>query len=350
MNQSETSSEYDRELSQYPRYADFLRRRKWAIVAICIIVILVLAVMAWVGLAPASSGGNGGQVMFMVTPGESFSQIAHALDAAHLLRSRFAFEAAAFLSGAAFHVQSGTYRLSPMMAAPAILKELLRGASEITVTIPEGSNIYEIDKMLADAGIITRGALINFKSDGNLEGMLFPDTYQFFEESDIATVVQKFLDNFNEKAKPLLSADPEHAEHDLILASIVEREVSDPHDEGIVAGIVEKRLAAGMRLQMDTTVCYAKQMTMPADIVDCSTLTRIDFTADSPYDSDYNTYLYVGLPPGPIGNPGIAAITAATHPISSSYWYYVSDPATGKVVYAVTLAEQEANIAKYLGN
>lgn len=350
MDPQETSSEYDREFPPYPRYADFLQRKKWTIVTMCAVILLVFAGAIWVGLSPASAHGNVTKTTVTITEGESFSEIAHALDAAHLLRSRLAFEAAALVSGAAFHMQSGVYLLSPAMSAPAILRELSNGVPEITVTIPEGSNIYEIDKALADAGVIPRGALINFKNDGNLEGMLFPDTYQFFEGSNILVVVQKFLDNFNAKAGPLLAADSKHAEQDLTLASIVEREAPDPHDESIIAGIIEKRIAAGMRLQMDTTVCYAEQMTLPADIVDCSTLTHIDFTAASPYNSDYNTYLYAGLPPGPIGNPGISAITAALRPVSSPYWYYVNDPATGKVIYAVTLAEQEANIAKYLGN
>ena len=280
----------------------------------------------------------------MVAHGQGFLEVAKTLDAAHLLRSRLAFEFAAFLSGAAFHVQSGTYHLSPAMSAPAILRELSSGAPAITVTIPEGSDIYGIDKTLADAGVTNRGDLIAFKADGNLEGKLFPDTYQFFAGSNIADVTQKFLDNFNEKAEPLLAADEKNAERDLTLASVIQKEAPDQQDKSIIAGIIIKRMAAGMRLQIDATVCYAKQIVSTSEIVDCSALTRNDFSPSSPYDSGYNTYLHAGLPPGPIGNPGITAITAALHPISSSYLYYISDPATGKIIYAATLAAQEANI------
>ncbi len=236
------------------------------------------------------------------------------------------------------------------MSGGAILRALSSGTPTVTVTIPEGFTIYEIDKALADAGVITRGDLINFAGDGNLEGNFFPDTYQFFEGSDVSVVVKKFLDNFNEKAAQLFAADPKHEEQDLTLASILEKEARDPHDQSIIAGIILKRMADGMRLQLDPTVCYAKQIALPSEILDCSTLTRVDFTANSPYDGAYNTYIHAGLPPGPIGNPGIAAITAALYPIRSPYWYYLSDPTTGKIIYAATLAEQNANIKKYLGN
>jgi len=309
--------------------------------------ILVVGLIFWIGLSPVDS--TGGQAMITVVRGEGFLETARALDTAHLLRSRFLFEAAAFISGKAFHVQSGTYQLSQAMSGAAILRKLSSGVSIITLTIPEGANIYEIDKQLADAGVIHRGDLINFTGDGNLEGKLFPDTYQFFEESDIASVVQKFLDNFNEKAAPLLPSDSKNAEQDLTVASIIEKEAPDPHDESIITGIILKRITDGMRLQLDPTVCYAEQIMTPSVVVDCSMLTRVDFTAASPYDSDYNTYLHAGLPPGPIGNPGIAAIMAATHPASSSYLYYISDPTTEMIYYAATLPEQESNIKKYLG-
>jgi UPF0755 protein len=333
-----------------PRPAVFLRRGKWVVFGIAAAVIVILAALIVIGLSPANST-NGQRITVEISKGQGFFEIAASVSNAHLVRSKFLFETAAFISGAAFHVQSGTYRLSPAMSVPEILRALTGGAPTVAVTIPEGSNIYEIDKILADAGVIQRGDLVNFKSDGDLEGKLFPDTYQFYEGSDVADIVQRFLDDFNEKAAPLLAADQKNADQDLVLASILEKEAPpDPQDQSLIAGIIKRRLADGMRLQVDATVCYAEQITKPTNIVDCSTLTRVDFTPDSPYNSDYNTYLHAGLPPGPIGNPGIATITAALHPASSPYLYYMSDPTTGKVIYAVTLAEQEANIKKYLGN
>ena len=218
------------------------------------------------------------------------------------------------------------------------------------MTIPEGSNLYQIDAILADALVIRRGDLINFATGSaaasgtgavNPEGKLFPDTYRFYPDTDVKDVVQEMLDKFNDKAAPLLAAEGADATSDLIMASIVEKEVSNPDDQKIVAGILWKRISAGMPLQADATVCYAMQQTAPLSAPPCSTL-------DLKINSPYNTYLYKGLPPGPIGNPGISAIQAAIHPERSPYWFYLSDPKTGKTIFSKTLDEQHQNTVKYL--
>ena len=213
------------------------------------------------------------------------------------------------------------------------------------VTIPEGFNVYQIDKALSDALVVRSGDFVAYASEHNVEGFLFPDTYQFASGENASSVAQTFVDNFNRKAQPLFasSAAPNEGKT-LILASILEKEVQSAADQHIVAGILEKRLAAGMPLDVDATVCYAKQVKNPTTLVNCASLAPADFKLDSPY----NTYLYRGLPPGPIGNPGTSSIEAAQNPKISQYWYYLSDPATGKTIYAATLAGQEANQAKYL--
>jgi UPF0755 protein len=128
-----------------------------------------------------------------------------------------------------------------------------------------------------------------------------------------------------------------------VLASLVEREVPLAEDQRRVAGILEKRLAVGMPLQVDATICHIKKIRAGSS-VGCYPLSPLDFAVDSPY----NTYLHMGLPPQPIGNPGIQAIMAVLDPLPSRYWYYLSDPATGKTVWSETLDEQEANRVKYL--
>jgi UPF0755 protein len=224
---------------------------------------------------------------------------------------------------------------------------------EVSVTIPEGSTINDIDRILSDNTVLARGDFMNATSVQNLEGRLFPDTYDFFTSSTPEAVVQKMTDNFNLKAEPLLATAGTNASSDLIIASILEKEVATSTDWAIVAGILEKRLAIGMPLDVDATICYIKDQeeaqknlslfatsTLPAPCV----LTAADLKIDSPY----NTYLYKGLPPAPIDNPGLATIEAALHPATSSYLYYLTDPKTGKTMYAVTLAQQEANQKKYL--
>ncbi|HVO28532.1 MAG TPA: endolytic transglycosylase MltG [Candidatus Paceibacterota bacterium] len=216
---------------------------------------------------------------------------------------------------------------------------------EVLVTIPEGSTVYDIDRILAQAGVIRPGDLAQASSAPALEGRLFPDTYYFYASSTADAVVRKMVDDFDAKAGPLLEADGANAGRDLIVASLVQKEVASSTDQRLVAGIIDKRLAAGMYLDIDATICYAKEVAAPASTSGCYPLSADDLRIDSPY----NTYTHTGLPPGPIGNPGLAAIEAALDPASSSYWYYLSDPKTGATIYAVTLAEQNANRAKYLG-
>jgi UPF0755 protein len=282
--------------------------------------------------------------IFQISPGEGSRQIAASLEDDHIIRSAISFDIFSLLDGKSFKLKPGLYRLDPGMDVPTVVSAISgSGAGEAMVTIPEGSNIYDIDRILSAALVIHSGALIDFTSDGNLEGKLFPDTYQFYTNANVQDVVQELMDTFNEKAQPLFTADPGNEEKDLIIASILEKEVPDLPDQEIVAGIILKRLATGIPLDIDATVCYAKFQENPTSTAGCS-LTPLDFKIDSPY----NTYLYKGLPPGPIGNPGISAITAALDPQSSSYLYYLSDPKTGKTIFAKTLDEQNENKVKYL--
>ena len=253
-------------------------------------------------LGPANAV-SGAPIVFEVSQGESFRNIANALYAEHLVKSEATFEAFSVIDYAqAFHLQPGLYQLSATMSSPQILTKLADTANRaVTVTIPEGDNIYEIDNILADALVIQRGDLIHFKTDGGLEGMLFPDTYAFFPGSSVQDVVDKFLQDFRVKAAPLLAYNQVDAQKNLIIASILEKEVPDEKDQEIVAGIIAKRLAAHMPLDMDATICYAKQQASPTSTAGCYPITVQDKEVNSPY----NSYLRTGLPPTPIGNPGI---------------------------------------------
>ena len=331
--------------------------RSRIIAAVAVLFVFFAGLLFFHELAPANAADTA-TVVFEVQQGESFRAIADNLSVARLIRSSKAFDLFALLGGRALALKPGLYRLDPAMSTSQILNVLSAGnANEVTVTIPEGSNIYEIDAILSAALVIRPGELVNFHGDGALEGKLFPDTYEFYTDSNASSVVQEFIADFNNKALPLLDAQPKNIEQNLILASILEKEVPTS-DQQIVAGILIKRLAAGIPLDVDATVCYAKLLVSqsssnqsPSSQVSqspsngvCQQLTAIDFKIDSPY----NSYLYRGLPPGPIGNPGVSAITAALHPVSSPYWYYLSDPKTGKTIFAKTLDEQNQNRVKYL--
>jgi len=354
-------------------------------VALFIVIGITVAAIWFVHELSPAGVSSAPQMVFEITQGEGFREVASSLQNEHLIRSATAFDIFALFGGHALTLKPGLYRLSASMTTNEILNIISGGnAATAMVTIPEGSNIFEIDAILSKALVIHSGDLVRLQASdvatggngsgngknstsSNLEGKLFPDTYEFYTNADVKDVVGEMLDNFNAKAQPLLAigattAAGKNATNTIILASILEKEVPDQTDQEIVAGIILKRIAAKMPLDIDATVCYAKLLAENgvvngatsgavvgtgnggAMVTGCPSLTALDFKVKSPY----NSYLYGGLPPGPIGNPGLSAITAALHPQSSPYWYYLSDPKTGKTVFAKTLDEQTQNRVKYL--
>ncbi|MBI4094218.1 MAG: endolytic transglycosylase MltG, partial [Candidatus Liptonbacteria bacterium] len=258
------------------------------------------------------------------------------------------FKVYAFFRGLARDLKPGAYELNPAMSGGEILRVLVHADRRaVTIRVPEGSSSYAIDTLLSDAGVLPRGSFAAQAAREKLEGKLFPDTYRLFTRSTPSEVADVFLENFDEKAMPALPRDPEAAHRALVLASLVEREVPDFEERRLVAGIFLKRLEQRVPLQVDASFCYIKEQRAflaGARPGSCLPLTELDLKVDSPY----NTYLYRGLPPGPIGSPGRGALEAVLSPRRSSYWYYLSDPASKKTIFAVTLDEHAKNKLRYL--
>lgn len=321
---------------------------KKAIIGCSVLVILVAAFSFFLyDLGPVNAAGSATGQVFEIQQGDGFRAIANNLYQAKLIKSPLAFEFFSLFGGRALTMKPGLYRLNPAMDVSDIVQTIAgNAAGSVTVVIPEGSNVYQIDKILSDALVIHPGDLVtaNANASGTLEGMLFPDTYNFYTDANVEDVIKELVDNFNMKAGPLLANAGKNEEQDLILASIIDKEVPDVADQEIVAGILLKRIAAGIPLDVDATICYAKFQESPLSPPNCYPLTPLDFKIESPY----NSYLHKGLPPTPIGNPGTAAISAALDPQASAYWYYLSDPTTGKTIFAKTLDEQNQNTIKYL--
>ena len=289
-----------------------------------------------------------------ISSGMGVRMIADRLEELKIIRSSGTFLIFSVFSGSAHILKPGNYQLSPASSTPEIISFLSRGPKkDIAITFPEGVTLRDIDFLLSRAGVIAPGTLINFpitsialsypflRDAQSPEGFLFPDTYRFFINSQTSEVIEKFLDAFKKKAWPMLPGTD--FKNKLIIASMIEKEVPEPKDRRIVSGILHKRLNVGMPLQVDATVCYAKEEAARA-AVPCLPLTPLDFAMDSPY----NTYQQNGWPPGPIGNPGLEAIRAALRPQTSPYWYYLSDPATQRTIFSATLEEHAQNKAKYL--
>lgn len=219
-------------------------------------------------------------------------------------------------------------------------------AEEITVVIPEGKTVKEINYILRQADVLSEQE--EFKnSDESLEGYLFPDTYIFYKNSSLTAVKKKFLENFQKKAEPLLVNDQKNFKRNLVLASIIEKEIPDFEDRKIVAGILLKRLSINMPLQVDSTLCYIKNLentSIDLNEKSCYPILNKDKESVSPF----NTYRYKGLPPAPISNPGEDSITAVLNAKESPFLFYLSHPTSGKTVFSKTLEEHNANKAKYL--
>ena len=312
-------------------------------------------------LSPAASGPSYKSVE--ITHGMGFQEIARSLADQGLVRSRRAFLLYGILSGSAHQLKPGNYYLSAGSSTPEILLALTTGpAIDKEITFPEGVTLKDIDALLVAAKILPAGSILKFPvksvaagyeflSAGGLEGYLFPDTYRFFLNSNTEQVIRKFLDNFEKKAWSFLKScqmsnvkcQMLEAKQILTAASLLEKEAPEFRDRQIIAGIIYKRLEAGIALHIDATITYAK----------CggAFLTCTDpkvYRKDLEFPSPYNTYLYKDLPPGPIDNPGLEAIKAALNPIPSEYLYYLSDPKTKKTIFSKDLDEHNENRARYL--
>jgi len=299
--------------------------------------------------------------IFTISPGMGLDEITDQLYSSGLIRSKSAFKIYAFISGKAKQLKPGEYSLSQKMNVPAITKIIATGPQEISVVLIPGATLKEIDDKLSAEGIIENGALINFDFSNlknkykflekalTLEGFLLPDTYYFLPDSKPETVVQKILNNFEQKVLPLLSTEnPQPGltnNSDLLrllnLASLLEKEIPFNDERQIAAGILEKRLKAEMPLQIDATIVYIK---CSGRFLNCPALKEEDYKIKSAY----NTYLYSGLPPTPICNPGLDAIKSVLSSVKSDYWYYLSNPKTQRTIFSKTIDEHNQNRIKYL--
>ncbi len=305
------------------------------------------------GLQPSLASEE--EIKFKILKGEGFRNIGARLSQERLIKSISVFKLYALISGNAQKFQPGIYDLGTTMSVPEIIDTLTTGGKdELSITIPEGSSLKDIESILASNGIIEPGTLENFsiksvandypflRSANSLEGFLFPDTYRFKLNSDTSLVVARFLDNFRVKAWEML-VDRKDWYNSLILASYLEREVIDFEDRQIVAGILIKRSKIGIPLQVDATVSYAK---CDGRLKGCEGIivSKKDLTLSSPY----NTYQKLGFTPTPIANPGQVAIKAALTPRVSPYFYYLSAKNTKETVFSKTLEEHNLNRFKYL--
>jgi UPF0755 protein len=281
------------------------------------------------------------QMMISVKAGESLADISRSLKEAHVIRSQLLFESVAILQGGERHMIAGDYFFTKPLGTAAVVGRLTSGEYGLTpvrITIPEGTTVSGIASLL-------KNSFWNFDTDTFIkqaqdkEGYLFPDTYFFLPTMTPQEVISILNETFEKKIKTIdeeIIAFGKPLRDVIIMASLIEKEAAAPEDRRIISGILWKRIAIGMPLQVDAAFIYVNGET-----------TKDLSTADLKIDSPYNTYRYKGLPPGPIGNPGLDAIFAAVSPQQSPYLYYLSDD-KGIMHYAKTFEEHKQNKQKYL--
>lgn len=278
-------------------------------------------------------------IRFDIPAGQGTRAIALALEQRGLIRSKLFFVGYTKAIGVQSELKAGTYLLSPGMSMPRIVNLLANGkglSDDVEVTIPEGSNVWQIDALVASTS--AQGQFV--RRYHPQEGRLFPETYRLKKTDTIVTLGDKMLATFQERASG-------YTDQQIVVASILEKEAKSADDMALVAGIITKRLDVGMPLQIDATVAYGwcartTGFLRPCDVTQAPIITEIK------KDGPYNTYTRTGLPVGAISNPGLNALQAAAHPKDSPYLYYLSTRDGSKLIYAKTLQEHLKNRQKYL--
>ncbi len=325
-------------------------------------------------IAPVDTSGelvenDPSYVQVSIPSGSSVSKIGQILVDAGIIRNKAVFQYTAdFLSKSA-GIRAGNFMLSPKMTIIDVIDTLSSMSSAMltrTFTIREGLNLEETAQSLVDQGVLlSADRFLELCRDGGafvqeydfladpcadpdrtyaLEGYLFPDTYEIYEGSSEEVIIEKMLDRMDgmlSLARAYLATDDTYTLDEIVtLASMIEKEARTG-DFYRVSAVFHNRLDAGMPLQSCVTVQY---ITGTKNIV----LTDAQLSIDSPY----NTYLYTGLPAGPVSCPSQAALEAALYPdqeyVSGGYLYFCTkDPTAGELAFAKTLSQHEANVANY---
>ncbi len=275
-------------------------------------------------------------VSVTVLPNDSIHDVATSLDDQKCLRSKTLFEK----YGVLFDVQvlQGTYSIEAPKSFFGYLFafEGTRYKKVVRMTIPEGSTNREISALCAELlPACDSKKFLELAKDK--EGFLFPNTYNFIGTETASVVIERLHKEFQEKTASIFQDLSTAEQNDIvILASILEKEANTKEDMHIIAGILERRLAIGMPLQVDATLFYERRKTS-------AQLSTRDLQTDSPF----NTYTNIGLPPHPIGNPGIVAIQAVLEAQKTPYLFYLTGK-DGNMYYARTHDEHVQNKLLYL--
>jgi UPF0755 protein len=311
----------------------------------------IFAAVWFLGTLRGAGTGAEGIVLVNIPRGTPFAQVVNLLDEKGLIRSRLLFRTMAYVYGAPQLTKAGEYEFSKDMSSGEILQKLIRGeVKAYSIVVPEGFTVRQIAARLAANGLVDEKEFLRLERDrdtlatlkipaASAEGFLYPDTYRFDRSMDARTILKTMADRFWVKATGGMiekaRAQGLGVKEWVTLASIIEKETGRKDEMPLVSAVFRNRLRIRMPLQSDPTVIYG------IENFD-GNLTRKHLERQNPY----NTYLNRGLPPGPICNPGLDALTSALNPAPVDYLYFVSRN-DGSHQFSATLAEHSRAVRKY---
>jgi UPF0755 protein len=320
-----------------------------------LLVLVVTALTAWaiyVPIGPAAGTSDEAATYVDIAPGTKSEAIAAKLEEAGVLHSRYVFDLLRVVKGG--KLIAGEYRFNQPATATEVYARLARGdVYTISLTIPEGYNIFDIAQAVESAGLGSHDDFLAAERSHteliadlapnatSLEGFLFPDTYRFPRHIAPVDMLDTMVKRFRQVASQLgltVNGPANGTVQTVILASLVEKEVNQDSERPLVAGVFANRLAQGIPLATDPSVIYAAQLE--------GRYHGAIYASDLQSASQYNTYRQAGLPPGPICNPGVAALKAALAPAQTDYLYFVAD-AEGHSRFSATLKEHTQQVEAY---
>jgi UPF0755 protein len=312
---------------------------------------LAVALLSAFLLLDTPPTGNWEGKLVLVPKGSPLPEVTGILQEGGILPHPLTFRALVLLTNSGRRLHYGEYAFPTPPSTYEAWRRLVRGdVIKYEVTIPPGANLYDVAEMLEKKKLVKAEAFLSKAASPDVlrrleipgesaEGYLFPDSYVFVKPVTPEEIIEFMVRQFRRKVPP--DAEKRAGEAGLSLhqvvtiASIIEKEAGLEEEKPIVSAVIRKRLDLGMPLQMDPTVIYGVKRFD-------GTVTRKDLRAAGPY----NTYLNRGLPPGPIANPGLAALDAALNPSKAEYLYFVSRN-DGSHTFSRTLAEHNRAVEQF---
>jgi UPF0755 protein len=315
-----------------------------------VLFLLLLAVAgaaAWLVFIPF---GPQSETFVEVAPGTGAVRIGKLLQNAGVVRTRYAFDLVRSVKRGT--LRAGEYRFDHPVSVVEVYDRIQRGdVFTVAVTVPEGSNMFDIATRLEQAGFGPQQQFVdeatrrtNLVEDidphaKSLEGYLFPDTYHFARKATPEQITAAMVKRFRQAAEQVGLKENVHSV--VTMASLVERETAVDAERPLVASVFQNRLSKNMPLMTDPSIIYGLEL---------QRLWRgTIYASDLKRDTPYNTYMHAGLPPGPVANPGVPSLRAALQPAKTEYLYFVAagQNPQGKSVFSTTLEEHERNVAGY---